>query len=579
MDNNQQEHFCFYSEESGQTECLVQENGHIPISNGNGKSPVDAMPPDGLKKHARHNHHGIHNVEDKMIRYMDDIFGKFDWVKINCAAYEEELHRYWKRIVNLMTYLKKELTERMILAFLGHPYLVYKTGEENYMLNVIALSDIKAGVLVKANPGIKVFKVNPRTVMLHPVPDVLKDQIHLPELPQVLWEGETLTGDPEALDMVDEFLESREGNCARIKTKHISDVVIKYVKNGIIPHKPKPVYPEDLIAGPYVIHHWNRDQVKAWNLFLEKGWMGLFWPCGGGKTMFALSCVERIKGRFCVVSRYNITLNQWRQYIDDYYHGRYMDRFDFYTYSQWKKVPSIQGKYAVAIYDELHWAPANTHSNWLGLKCKYRIGLSGSPFREDGRDYMMFAMTGPAIGLDDYDEYIRENKIKVPNVTLKICTVNSEENEKKKVTLDLVKNDVKKTIIYVDSLRDGSILAALLKTQFVHGGTNGDRMAKIDYSIKATPYRCCVLSRACDEGIHLPDLDRIIEYGFHKGQRSQEAQRTGRLNHADQKGEYFILMSEEEEEKYSKRLDFFHQKHMLYRTIGAGSSIRSIVTD
>ena len=64
-----------------------------------------------------------------------------------------------------------------------------------------------------------------------------------------------------------------------------------------------------------------------------------------------------------------------------------------------------------------------------------------------------------------------------------------------------------------------------------------------------------VVSRVADEGVSLPDIERVIEVAFLYGSRMQESQRFGRLMHAlREEPEHIIIMTEEEYQRYHKRL-------------------------
>jgi superfamily II DNA or RNA helicase len=64
-----------------------------------------------------------------------------------------------------------------------------------------------------------------------------------------------------------------------------------------------------------------------------------------------------------------------------------------------------------------------------------------------------------------------------------------------------------------------------------------------------------VVSRVGDEGISLPDIERVIEVAGLYGSRMQESQRFGRLMHSlKEEPEHIILMTEDEYNKYNKRL-------------------------
>jgi len=83
---------------------------------------------------------------------------------------------------------------------------------------------------------------------------------------------------------------------------------------------------------------------------------------------------------------------------------------------------------------------------------------------------------------------------------------------------------------------------------FVYGATR-ERLDVIKES------QACVVSRVGDEGISLPDIERVIEVAGLYASRMQESQRFGRLMHSrEEEPEHIILMTEEEYEKYNKRL-------------------------
>jgi len=55
--------------------------------------------------------------------------------------------------------------------------------------------------------------------------------------------------------------------------------------------------------------------------------------------------------------------------------------------------------------------------------------------------------------------------------------------------------------------------------------------------------------------LSLPDIERVVEVAFLFGSRMQESQRFGRLMHsAKVEPEHIVLMTEEELQRYEKRL-------------------------
>lgn len=123
---------------------------------------------------------------------------------------------------------------------------------------------------------------------------------------------------------------------------------------------------------------------------------------------------------------------------------------------------------------------------------------------------------------------------------------------------DLLKRDLGKTIIFSDSLDLGDAIAKKYGLEWIHGATR-KRIEKIKRNERI------VISRVGDEGLSIPTLDTIIEIDFLGGSRMQQLQRVGRLSHrkiAPDKDPavHHILMTEEELEKYGKRLLSLYDK-------------------
>ncbi|MEM1540540.1 MAG: hypothetical protein QXJ07_04075, partial [Candidatus Bathyarchaeia archaeon] len=177
------------------------------------------------------------------------------------------------------------------------------------------------------------------------------------------------------------------------------------------------------------------------------------------------------------------------------------------------------------------------------LKTKYRMGFSGSPYREDGRENYIIALTGFPVGMS-WEELIRLQVVREPTFRVYIL---SDNREKMRKLGELLQIPVK-TLIFCDWLDLGEKIAKTFNIPFVYGETK-DRLEIIRES------QACVVSRVGDEGISLPRIERVIEVAFLYGSRMQESQRFGRLMHsAKEEPEHIILMTEEEFESYQKRL-------------------------
>jgi len=171
-----------------------------------------------------------------------------------------------------------------------------------------------------------------------------------------------------------------------------------------------------------------------------------------------------------------------------------------------------------------------------------------TPFREDGREEYVFALSGKPVGLS-WEYFKKLNLIKSPT-----CHVWILKNfEAKLRRLDSLLQIDMRTIIFSDSIEVGKAIAArfskpAVEVPFVYGGTK-DNMETI------LAHRVVVVSRVGDEGMSLPDIERVIEVSWLGGSRRQELQRHTRLLHSHvEEQENHVLMTLEEYLRDRKRL-------------------------
>jgi DNA excision repair protein ERCC-3 len=183
------------------------------------------------------------------------------------------------------------------------------------------------------------------------------------------------------------------------------------------------------------------------------------------------------------------------------------------------------------------------------------MGLSASPFREDGKTEYIFSLTGFPVGME-WDELVERGIVDEP--TIKLYLYNTMRQ--KKADIDNIINNLGKTAIFCDSIEKGKKLSERMDIPFIHGETK-DRMSKLENN------RTFICSRVGDEGISLSDIDRVIEFDFHGSSRRQELQRMGRVMHGETKGEHIIMMTDKEYRKYGERLYSIEQKGFRIKTI------------
>ena len=199
--------------------------------------------------------------------------------------------------------------------------------------------------------------------------------------------------------------------------------------------------------------------------------------------------------------------------------------------------------FVLIVYDEMHRLPATTFLQLSTLKGKYRMNLTGTPWREDGRHDLVIALHGYPVGVD-WNFFLKRGLIQRPEITVHVV----RDQTAKFAALDVLLKEEKKTLIFCDGLDLGNKIAHQYQIPFVSGETKTDRLDII------RDHLTVVISRVGDLGVSVKDLARVIEFDFLYGSRTQEAQRIGRLFHAKEAGEHHLLMTVYEYAKYRKRL-------------------------
>jgi len=428
--------------------------------------------------------------------------------------------------------------------FFEEPYVILPTRRPDQWY-VIAPKWIsfQIGWLDRTTKGYNIFIVNKYVKWFADIPKALEEKFRFKEsLPYkvvngTLWTGEGLQ--EQAWQKYRKFLVRREGD-DRIRIKKGAEfrLIAQMLEDGTLPFMPKPVDEGD-------VRSWDGIQLRdyqqaAWDTFLQTGAIGVFWSFGAGTSFFGLYGLGKITGRKLVVVPSLSLKEQWKERIRKYL-SPFKDEIEVETYHAYHKVRD--NEYILTQFDEVQHLPANTFIRLATLRTKYRMGFSGSPYREDGRENYIIALTGFPVGMA-WEHLLATHVVKEP--VFKVYILRDEKEKFRKLS-ELLKIPVK-TIIFCDWIPLGKRISSQFGIPFIYGETK-DRLDLIRAS------QACVVSRVGDEGLSFPDLERVIEFAGLYGSRMQESQRFGRLMHAlKEEPEHIILFTEKEYEAYQKRL-------------------------
>lgn len=434
--------------------------------------------------------------------------------------------------------------------FFKKPYCPIPYGKNKLLIAVPKfIKGFQVGWLYKETENFYIYQLDQYSAWLGDVPQELSGELKLEQPLDVNIVGQDLFFDTSQKDRVKEILKKHIKNIgennARIIQGHEFQILADMVKNNTLPFKPKPVEKQDLREGKSGIEL-HEYQKKPYDNFFKFGTVGFFHPTGSGKSFITMKILDVLKGKKAIIVPTRSLIEQWNYYISEHL-PHLKHEIEIYTYHSWTKIKDKE--FTLVIFDEVHRLPGNTFSRFAFIKSKYRIGLSASPYREDGREDFIFALTGYPQGLD-WESYLKASNRDYHIVNVYVLKT---ELQKHKKALSLVDKN-KKTLIFTDKLEPGRKVAEALGVPFIHGNSDNRLEAVKNNHI-------FVASRVLDMGVSIDDLDHIIEIDFLFGSRNQELQRTGRLMHSNSKNKkHDILMTEEEMARFGKRLYALREK-------------------
>lgn len=437
----------------------------------------------------------------------------------------------------------------LFIKFFEKPYVIIPQ-KQNQVLVAIPkfIKGFQVGWLWKETDQFYIYQLDQYSSWLGDVPQELLEQINFKKELEAEIEANTLLFQPSQKQIIKQKLGSHitdiTDTSARIIRGHEFDIIADMIESGSLPFKPNKVNENDKREAKSNFEL-RKYQIPAFNRFIETGAIGLFHPTGAGKSMIAMKAIDSIKGKKLIIVPSRTLIEQWNYYIEQFI-PHCKNEIQLVTYQGYRVSDE---EYALTIFDECQRLPADTFSRLALVKTKYRIGLSASPHREDGRESYIFALTGFPVGLN-WQDYMKETGRSYHPIFVHIVRGDSSKIKRACELLDMKK----RTFIFCDTIELGKKMANEINVPFIYGQTN-DRLDLIDKN------KVVVVSRVADLGVSVKDLKQIIEIDFLFGSRQQELQRTGRLMHSLEKDvRHDIIMTEKEIEQYGKRLWALQEK-------------------
>lgn len=429
--------------------------------------------------------------------------------------------------------------------FFKHPYHIYKEKhdkENEWHLAIPKFINTQFGWLEKVTESHNIFLINRYVDWLGEMPQVLKQKLGIKDPLDVFLDSGALVGKDIAkvAEKYKQFIKSKEKDRLIIDKRRHFELLATLIKDGILPFIPKPVNKEDMISRKcdFELRDYQRE---GWDMFVKYSNIGAFFPPSTGKTFLALYAMTHIKPPHLIAVPSLLLKEQWEERIE-LYTDLQPNEYKVLTYQSAVKQGATT-RWKLLIIDEVHHLPSNEFSKLAVLQRDYTIGLSATPQREDSREEYIFALTGRPVGLS-WDKLKALGIIQSPPLHVWIVKADTERITR----LASLLQEEKKTIIFCDSIEMGTIVSKRFDIPHVHGESK-ERLEKIKDALTS------VVSRVGDEGVSLPDIERVIEISWLHGSRRQELQRFTRLLHGKgTQGEGHIIMTIQEYQTDHKRL-------------------------
>ncbi|MGE4584083.1 MAG: DNA repair helicase XPB [Sphaerochaeta sp.] len=333
-------------------------------------------------------------------------------------------------------------------------------------------------------------------------------------------------------------------------------------------------------------------------------------PCGSGKTVVGMQIMSRLATNTLVVTTNVAAVHQWigeildKTTLGENQVGEYTGErkepkevtvctYQVLTYRPDKEGPFphlellTKGSWGLIIYDEVHMLPAPVFKVTAELQAVYRVGLTATLVREDGREDEVFSLVGPKRFDVPWNElqqqgfiaeaYCHEVRIDLPK-ELEIPYALASKREKYRMAsenplkLEVVKDLVQRhpddyiLIIgqYLDQLK---LIADAFGLPIITGSTPNAKREQLYRSFKDGDTRILVVSKVANFAIDLPDASVAIQVSGTFGSRSEEAQRLGRILRPKNRSSFFysvVTRYSNEEEFAANRQKFLAEQGYSY---------------
>ena len=368
---------------------------------------------------------------------------------------------------------------------------------------------------------------------------------------------------------------------------------------------------------PFGLRDYQREAVAMFHLggSVSGGSGVLVLPCGAGKTVIGIACMEKVQQRTLVLTTNVTALRQWMAEIVDKttlrpdqvgeFSGETKDVRDV-TVSTYQLLTHKRRKddafvhmdlfnaqnWGLIVYDEVHMLPAPVFRAVSEIQARRRLGLTATLVREDGREDDVFSLIGPKRFDKPWKELEKEGfiaeatctEIRIPmDEALRLDYAVADLRRKYRLSME---NPAKLTVVkqllarhaddnvlvigvYLDQLEE---VRKAIGAPIITGQTPNSERDTIFADFRAGRMKTLIVSKVANFAVDLPDANVAIQISGTFRSRQEETQRLGRVlrpKPGDNKASFYSLVSRDskDQECARKRSMFLTEQGYRYEIV------------
>jgi DNA excision repair protein ERCC-3 len=327
-------------------------------------------------------------------------------------------------------------------------------------------------------------------------------------------------------------------------------------------------------------------------------------PCGAGKTIVAMACMERLQTSTLILTTSVTATRQWiaelldkttlgQEQIAEYSGDlKQVREVTIATYQIMTWRPNKESDYphlelfnrrnwGLIVYDEVHLLPAPVFRVTAGLQARRRLGLTATLVREDGREEDVFALIGPKKADVPWKVLESQNWIATAHCTevrlpmpeeLRMdyaladarqqFRIAAENPRKVAIVQRLLEQHPDEPVLvigmYLDQLEG---IARPLGLPVLTGTTPQRKRDELFARFKAGDIRVLAVSKVANFAVDLPEASVAIQISGTFGSRQEEAQRLGRILRPKRNGNqahfYSVVSADTVEQDFALKRQLF----------------------